>query len=286
MSGAIQMENTFHSVLTFSSENLIPIMIGIFCIAAILKLGSYLTVKMLNGFINQFEINTMETVTHEQRGIKGNDFYDIVKKVFWKSFEEHFIFKSKFKRRKLDRLSSFTDRALLIKEGSRRLIDDTLNHAKYCSDYKSKPDLGEIVTYLVKSNPVFKKVYGIFPLETISELMIVLPNIFVVLGIFGTFIGIMLALPELNGMDLTNVDATKKTMDLFLMKIAFSMNTSILGIILSIALNLLNSFFSSELIVENIKDTFKNSLGLLWNESHSGKRVRARESATKKVKAS
>lgn len=286
MSGASQTENLFHSILVFSSENLVPIMLGIFAIAMILKIGSYLTVKMLNSFINHFEVNTMETVTHEERSAKGNDFYDLVKNVFWKSFEEHFIFKSRFKRRKLDRLSSFTDRALLIKEGSRRLIDDTLHHAKYCTDYKTKPDLGEIVTYLVKSNPVFKKVYGVFPVETISELMLVLPNIFVVLGIFGTFIGIMLALPELNGMDLSNVELTKKTMDQFLMKIAFSMNTSILGIILSISLNLLNSFFSGDIILDNIKDTFKNSLGLLWNESHSGKKVKAKESKEQKVKAS
>ncbi|MFZ8934167.1 MAG: hypothetical protein ACO20H_02330 [Bacteriovoracaceae bacterium] len=261
-------QEIFNKILLYSSENLVPFMLILFLGAIVFRFGAYITVKLLNDFVNHFEINTMDAVTGKKTGL-GKGFYEIVKNVLWNSFEEHFVFKSKFKRRKLDRLTSFSDRVLLIKEGSRRMIDDTLNHAKYCSDSKNKPDFNEIVAYLIKSNPVFKKVYGVAPLETISEVLSVLPNIFVVLGIFGTFIGIMLALPELNGMDLSNLEATKKTMDEFLLKIAFSMNTSILGIILSIGLNIINSIFSSDVIVENIKDTFRNSLGLLWSESHA-----------------
>lgn len=261
-------QEIFNKILLYSSENLVPFMLILFLGAIVFRFGAYITVKLLNEFVNHFEINTMDAVTGKKTGL-GKGFYEIVKNVLWNSFEEHFVFKSKFKRRKLDRLTSFSDRVLLIKEGSRRMIDDTLNHAKYCSDSKNKPDFNEIVAYLIKSNPVFKKVYGVAPLETISEVLSVLPNIFVVLGIFGTFIGIMLALPELNGMDLSNLEATKKTMDEFLLKIAFSMNTSILGIILSIGLNIINSIFSSDVIVENIKDTFRNSLGLLWSESHA-----------------
>ncbi|MDH5580770.1 MAG: hypothetical protein OEY33_02620 [Bdellovibrionales bacterium] len=278
-------QDIFSRILLYSSENLVPFMLILFLGAIFFRFGAYITVKLLNEFVNHFEINTMDTVTGKKRKT-GHDFYETVKDVLWQSFEEHFVYKSKFKRRKLDRLTSFSDRILLIKEGSRRMIDDTLNHAKYCSDSKNKPDFNEIVTYLIKSNPVFKKVYGVLPLETISEVLSVLPNIFVVLGIFGTFIGIMLALPELQGMDLSNLEATKKTMDEFLLKIAFSMNTSILGIILSIGLNIMNSFFSSDVILDNIRDTFRNSLGLLWNESHSV-HSRARKSKEKtKAKAS
>lgn len=278
-------QEIFNKILLYSSENLVPFMLILFLGAIVFRFGAYITVKLLNEFVNHFEINTMDAVTGKKTGL-GKGFYEIVKNVLWNSFEEHFVFKSKFKRRKLDRLTSFSDRVLLIKEGSRRMIDDTLNHAKYCSDSKNKPDFNEIVAYLIKSNPVFKKVYGVAPLETISEVLSVLPNIFVVLGIFGTFIGIMLALPELNGMDLSNLEATKKTMDEFLLKIAFSMNTSILGIILSIGLNIINSIFSSDVIVENIKDTFRNSLGLLWSESHAV-HAKARKSKDKiKAKAS
>ncbi len=278
-------QNVFHEILVVSSDYLVPVMLLLFAGAIFFRFGSYLTFKLLNGFINHFEINTMDTITGEPNKERLN-FYEMVKNILWKSFEEHFIFKSKYKRRKLDRLSSFSDRMLLIKEGSRRMIDDTLSHAKYCSDSKTKPDFGEIVAYLVKSNPVFKKVYGILPIETMAEILAVLPNIFVVLGIFGTFIGIMLALPELQGMDLSNIEATKQTMDQFMLNIAFSMNTSILGIILSISLNVLNSFFGSDIILENIKDTYRNSLALLWNEAHNERMAEVKSHPQKKVKAS
>ncbi len=67
-----------------------------------------------------------------------------------------------------------------------------------------------------------------------------MPSIFIVGGIFGTFLGIMKALPELTAMDITNAEASKLVIDVFLIKISFALST-ILGIVLSIVMSFMNT---------------------------------------------
>lgn len=272
--------------LAWVQMHLIPIMIGIFVVALILKAGSYITIKFLQKFINHVEV-TVTDIVYDKRGVKKKlpkGFHDLTDFILGKAFNEHYSLRHKYQRRNLDRLTTFTDRLFLINEGSQRMIEDALSHAKYYDKFENKPEFGEMTTYLVNSNPVYKRVFGIFPLEMISELLSVLPNIFVVAGIFGTFIGIMMALPGLSEIDLSNIEKTKEVMDTFLLNIVFSMNTSILGIFLSITLNLLNAFFSTDVLLEKINDTFNNAFTLLWNESRSGAKASNRGKSTKALR--
>lgn len=262
--------NSFSEVLKYSNDYLMPVMLGVFALAIFFKFGLYFTLKCLQRFMKQFEINVHGVVTGEegQDDIDKKDFHKASKGILLKSFDELYLKKGKLQRRNLDRVTSLTDRVFLIKEGSRKIIDDTLIHTRYCNNFEGKPDFGEIVHYVVKSNPIYNRVFGLFSSDMVGEMLAVLPNIFVIAGIFGTFIGITTALPELGGLDLSNVDATKVAMNGFLLKIAFAMNTSILGILLSVGLNIINSAFSSDVAYHNMTDKFSNCLGLIWNESH------------------
>lgn len=262
--------NSFTDILQYSNEWLMPVMIGVFALAIFFKGGMYFTVKCLQRFMKQVEINVHGVVTGEeaQNDINKEDFHKASKGVFLKSFDELYEKKGKLQRRNLDKVTNITDRVFLIKEGSRKIIDDTLIHTKYCNTFEGKPDFGEIVHYIVKSNPIYNRVFGLFSSDMVGEMLSVLPNIFVIAGIFGTFIGITTALPELGGLDLSNIEATKIAMNEFLLKIAFAMNTSILGILLSVGLNIINSAFSSDIAFHNVTDKFSNCLGLIWSESH------------------
>jgi len=94
----------------------------------------------------------------------------------------------------------------------------------------------------------------------------ILPGIFIVAGIFGTFLGIMAALPELTHMDITDAAASKAVIDSFLINISFALTTSILGIILSIAMSFLNTLLSPESTYVEIIDSFKSAIEILWNK--------------------
>jgi hypothetical protein len=113
---------------------------------------------------------------------------------------------------------------------------------------------------------VFNKLFGIFSLSRTNEVLNILPGIFIVAGIFGTFLGIMRALPELTGMDITDAAASKIVIDSFLIKISFALSTSILGIILSIAMSFLNTLLSPESTYVEIIDSFKAVSEILWNK--------------------
>jgi hypothetical protein len=114
-------------------------------------------------------------------------------------------------------------------------------------------------------------VFGIIPVSTFNDFLNSVPGLFIVGGIFGTFLGIMKALPELGGMNLSDVEGSKLIMDNFLLKISFSMSTSIIGIILSVAMSLANTFFSCEKAYMETVERLENELDTLWNMSVSNK---------------
>jgi hypothetical protein len=81
----------------------------------------------------------------------------------------------------------------------------------------------------------------------------------------------MKALPELGGMNLTDVEGSKLVMDNFLLKISFSMSTSIIGIVFSVGMQLVNTFFSCEKVYIQTVERLESDLDTLWNMSSSNK---------------
>src|SRR5690606_27772164 len=129
-------------------------------------------------------------------------------------------------------------------EGAKRLITDTLSQTKYLHKGGKEPKFLDISRWVFESNPVFNRVVGVFPTGVFHDILNIFPGLFVIGGIFGTFLGVMQALPMLSEMDITNVESTKAIMDSFLLKMAFSMGTSVVGIILSVAMTMLNALLN------------------------------------------
>jgi len=76
---------------------------------------------------------------------------------------------------------------------------------------------------------------------------------------------------ELGNINLSDIEGTKAVMDAFLVKIAFSMETSIIGIILSVSTNILNTFLSPEKLFIDSIDRFEGCLDILWNRCSNNK---------------
>ncbi|OFZ18823.1 MAG: hypothetical protein A2X94_00975 [Bdellovibrionales bacterium GWB1_55_8] len=194
-------------------------------------------------------------------------FYRITRILLEKTFIECFEMRDKFKRRNLDAVWSLTDRLFLIQDGSRRLIEDTLRSIRYFRREGMPPKMVETAKSSFESNPYFNRVLGIVPVAFLHELLNILPGMFLIGGILGTFLGISKGLPELGGMDLGNVDETKRVMDAFLMTISHAMLKSIVGIAFSAAMTLINTMFSVEGLYYSLVNRYSNALDYLWNET-------------------
>jgi hypothetical protein len=178
--------------------------------------------------------------------------------------------RSILKRRNPDAIMTVTDRIFLVQQGSARMVDDILKQIKYLK-WGERPKFLEISNNVLRNNPCFNRVFGIIPVSVFNDFLNTVPGLFIVGGIFGTFLGIMKALPELGGMNLGDVEASKLVMDNFLLKISFSMSTSIIGIILSVSMSLANTFFSCEKAYMETVERLENEMDTLWNMSSSNK---------------
>jgi hypothetical protein len=120
---------------------------------------------------------------------------------------------------------------------------------------------------VMEGNPSFNKILGIVPASPVNDFLSILPGLFIVGGILGTFLGIMSALPTLGGMNLEDTEAAKKILDGFLYRVAESMGASVLGIFFSVGLTIWNTFLNPERKFVDSVNRFENSLDILWNRS-------------------
>lgn len=257
----------FDTLIVFVKHGLMPAMLLTFASAVVLRVMIYYTVMREYWFAQEFEKRVdyfLETTP--PRGKVS--FYMITRRLLEKTFYELFEVRYYMKRRRPDFVMTWSDRIFLIKQGGARLVHDILKNVKPIRfDSARDPKLFQTSKKVLAQNPAFSRVFGLIPTATTTEMLNLLPGIFIVMGVFGTFLGIMQSLPSLNGMDISDVEGTKVVMDQFLLKISFSMSTSLLGIFLSIVTSFFNSAFSPQQVYVNAVDRLEAALDALWNIS-------------------
>jgi hypothetical protein len=266
-----------NKLLVLSNEYLIPVMCITFGIGLVakyslwfLKRSQLIYAKQIEKKIYVFLIDKEKT-SFEIESSK-NEFHSLIASLMNTAHLELYEMKIQKMRRKLDYVTSMTDRMFLLIEGSNRLIKDVTMQAKYHDQSNDRPDFDEITSYAVNTNPSYNRLFGIFTNRSLNSLLVLLPGLFVIGGIFGTFVGIMMGLPELTNMDLSDAAMTKKTMDAFLTNIAYSMNTSLVGIVLCVCMNIFNSLFDADDLEDEFSEKLKSCLALTWREVLSNKK--------------
>ncbi|MBL6989897.1 MAG: hypothetical protein ISR65_08965 [Bacteriovoracaceae bacterium] len=249
----------------FATDLLLPLMCLIFVMAVIFRVLIYFTIKREDWFAREFEKRVHAFMDGPLEQVKFWSFFIHMKTLLEKTYYEIFEVRAIMKRRKPDVVMTVSDRIFLIQHGVAWLVNDTLKKIKYLKYGTERPRLLDISKNVFQNNPCFRKVFGLIPVGPVSDVLNVLPGMFIIGGIFGTFLGIMKALPELGGMDLNDVEGTKMIMDNFLLKISFSMSTSIIGIVLSVSMTLVNTLTSHEKLFVSIVERFENTLDTLWN---------------------
>jgi hypothetical protein len=251
-------------IINFANDLLLPTMVLMFVGGVVLRLLIHYTIKREQWFAKAFEKRVYDYL-HHHRDRKYTSFYVTTKMLLEKTYYELFIMRSVLKRRNPDVIMDKSDRIFLVQNGCARLVKDTLKHIQYFRYDMHRPNTKEITAQVFEKNPNFNNVLGYLPIGTFNEILNILPGIFIVGGIFGTFLGIMKALPELGAMDLADIEKTKQVMDHFLLKMSYSMITSILGIILNVAMTFLNALCNPGKVFVDIVERFNNALDTLWN---------------------
>ncbi len=251
----------------YANSYLIPLMLVIFVVAIVIRLIVYITIKSENAFASEFEKRVHKYLGDPNYEERTDNFHALVKTLLKRTYEEYYNIKRKFRRRRFDQITCLSERIFLVPEGTERIISDTLSQTVYLRKDGRPPNFLEISKWVFESNPVFNRVLGIFPMGVSNDMLNILPGLFVIGGIFGTFVGVMQALPMLSEMDITKVDTTKAIMDAFLIKMAFSMGTSIVGIIFSVAMTVTNAIMNPETIYYSMVTKFTSSLEFLWNDT-------------------
>lgn len=254
-------------LVIFSTHWLMPFMFLIFIGAVAMRLMIYYTVMREFWFAKEFE-KRVDAFSESLTGKESLSFYATTKKLLEKTFYELFEVRYYMKRRRPDFVMTWSDRVFLIKQGAARLVHDILKNVKPVKHQAGvDPKLFQTSKKVLAHNPCFSKVFGVLPTATFTDLINMLPGTFIVLGVFGTFLGIMKALPELGGMNLSDVEGTKMVMDQFLLKISFAMSSSLIGIIFSILISVVNSTFSPQNVFVSSVDRLESALDSLWNIS-------------------
>ena len=248
----------------------LPYFMGaVFCVGAFLRVMIWYTVKRHEWFSREFEKRVSHFMETEKPGnTPGNvSFYVLSKRMLEKTYYEVFDLRDRMLRRRTDKVMGWSDRVFLVKQGCAWLVKDIIKQLKFLKWTQDTPKLLHITKATFHHNPCFNRVFGVFPISSLNDIVSILPGLFVVSGILGTFIGIAKGLPELGGMNLQDMDSTKNVMDRFLFEISYAMSSSIFGITFSLMLNFINVTFSPDRVFVSMIDRFESSLDLLWYRS-------------------
>lgn len=247
----------------------LPYLMGaIFIVGCVMRYFINYTVKRHEWFAREFEKRVHLFMDSQVPGhVKDVSFYNLTKRLLEKTYYEVFEIREKYQRRRYDRVMHWSDRVFLVKQGCAWLVKDILKQLKFLKWTNETPKLLTITKATFHHNPCFNRIFGVIPISTTNDLVSVLPGLFVVAGILGTFIGIAKGLPELSSMNLNDITTSQEVMGRFLNEISFAMKSSIFGIAFSLTLHLWNTFFSPERTYVSMVDRFESALDLLWYRS-------------------
>ncbi len=243
-------------------------MATVFVAAAFLRWAIYYTVRRHEWFARQFEMKVFKFIDSDaNKTLSDASFFVLAKKIFEKAYYEAFAMRDRKAAGSMDFIMSPSDRIFLVKQGCAWMVKDILKQLRYLKWSKETPKLQQITRATLHHNPCFNKLFGVLPIGALNDLITILPGLFVVAGILGTFLGIKGGLVALGGMDMSDVERTKEIMDGFLHEIAFAMASSVFGIAFSLTLHIYNTTLNPERVFISLVDRFESAMDLLWYRS-------------------
>lgn len=250
-------------IVIISGDILMPMMILMLTGGLIGRALIYFTISRESWFSDQLEKRA--NARFDANDIAPDaSFYVTMKRLLEKNYYELFVVRSIMKRRRPDSVATLSDRLFLVQHGCARLVKSTLRQIRFLKYEGQPPRFLDISKNVFETNQCFNKLFGVIPTNLVNDVLNILPGLFIIGGIFGTFLGIMKGLPSLGGMDLADVEGSKKIMDEFLLKAAYAMGSSILGMVCSVVMTVANTALSPEKMFIAAVNRFEAVLSAVW----------------------
>jgi len=154
------ISNVTATLISFGTSNLMIIMLVVFFVSVILKFLMYFLIKAEYNFSSAFETRTHRFLNREyQEGSHLKKFTEVVQFILEKTFNESYLARKIFRKRKEDSKVAALNRMFLVEVGAKSLIEDTLKQTRY-HDSGASPDFKGISKYVFNSNPYFNKLWA------------------------------------------------------------------------------------------------------------------------------
>ena len=262
-------------VLDFFSNYLIEFMGALLVVGLFFRFGAYRRSKSDNAYYSSFtrelELN-VERDKEEKKPVEEVDHYlsDVLGRVGKKLPDRSLRFGGGNDSSKSDDKED-GKKVLSLRDyvsGKQGLI---INIQAESSVFKNQtqPNFTELTHRILSQDPNWTKVLKHFSIDGVTRMIDILPGLFIVFGVFGTFIGISMALPEIANIDFNDLDKSADTLMKFVLNVTYAMKTSIAGIFFSLILTVLNTLFPIKETRYRVFKKVETSLQMLWYHIHS-----------------
>ena len=257
-------------VLSFFSNYLIEFMGGMLVLGLIFRFAAYRSSKNDNQYYSSFtrELELNVELDKEQ-GTEVNDIdrylSDVLGRVGKKLPERSVRFgsgkSSAEKQQEKDGKKVLSLRDYV--SGKQGLVTNIIAESSVFH-HQTPPNFTELTHRIMSQDPHWTKTMKHFPIDGVSRMIDILPGLFIVFGVFGTFIGISMALPEIANIDFNDLEKSSDTLMAFVLNVTYAMKTSIAGIFFSLILTVLNTIFPIKQVRQRVFKKLETSLQMLW----------------------
>ncbi|MBT3984580.1 MAG: hypothetical protein HOE90_24700 [Bacteriovoracaceae bacterium] len=258
----------------FFSTYLIEIMGGILLFALGLRVAIFKSSKVADSYFSTFTREIDKVLARYQNGDENigdvdaflNDLFSGIEEKLPKKSVRHKssgLTKSKVEELGARNVVSFRDFA----QSEDRFLHSLQNESGI---FKSTfpPNFDDVADRILEQDNNWNKLFKFLPIEALNRFIDVLPGIFVVLGIFGTFIGISMALPGIATIDFSNIEGSGGVLSSFVLNVTFAMKTSIAGILFSLIMTFLNTLAPVHSLRDRAFKRISNCFENIWHTIH------------------
>ncbi len=258
-------------VLSFFSNYLIEFMMGVMSVGLIFRFAAYKSVKNDNAYYSSFtrelELNVEKDKEADVRvGQIDRYLSEVLGKVGKRLPQRSVRFGSSPKVEEPKAEEANGKKSLSLRDyvsGKQGLITNIQSESSVFHN-QTPPNFTELTHRIMTQDPHWTKVMKHFPIDGVSRMIDMLPGVFIVLGVFGTFIGISMALPEIAEIDFNDLESSAKNLSNFVLSVTYAMKTSIAGIFFSLILTVLNTLSPIRQTRVRVFKKVETSLQMLW----------------------
>jgi len=261
-------------ILVNVGDNMVPFMLTSFLFALVVRYFTYLSSSRNAVYYRRFCSAVEKLLESDYRDVKVEDtelwMNDFLAKVV------HYLPERKFKMGRMIeqdvpdpnsfRGTKGKDNIFNYSDGRRSIIHGiNRNMGVFVSQYA--PDYSELTYRVLGQDPLWRQAYGL-SFDKVSKAFDILPGLFVVAGILGTFIGIASALPKIGMIDLSKIQESSAVLTAFIDSVASSMKCSITGIFCSMSMTVLISVFPIYSSRAEVRRSLQKAFEHIWTSIH------------------